>query len=185
VSLGLSNNLSAGAFAPEPRHKSAGLAFGLSLLLPGLGQFYCDKIARGGLTLGFWLAAVVLCFADVSKALIAEGLLVTLVLWIFSFLDAYFTAVEINQRQDDQIDVQNPRVAVTLNLLTAGLGYFYLGERAKGIAIFLAMQVARLVFPATRSWGVLVAVVLLLVRVLAAYDAYRIARRQVKEALGP
>jgi len=49
----------------------------------------------------------------------------------FAFLDAYFTALEINSGAGELIDAVNPRVAVVLNLLTAGLGYFYLGERTK------------------------------------------------------
>ncbi len=185
MSLGLNDNLPIGALAPEPRHKSAGLAFGLSLLVPGLGQFYCGKTARGGMTLGFWLLGLVLCFAHLSTALVGQALVGMLVLWIFSFLDAYFTAIEINNGQDDQVDVQNPRVAVTLNLLTAGFGYFYLGERTKGITIFVGMQVARLIFPATGFWGISISLALLVVQLLVAEDAYRIARRQVKEALGP
>ncbi len=185
MSLGLNDNVLLGAFAPEPRHKSAGLAFGLSLLLPGLGQFYCGKPARGGMTLAFWLLALVLCIARVPEAVLGQALIVMLVLWIFSFLDAYFTAIEINKGQDELVDVQNPRVAVTLNLLTAGFGYFYLGERTKGVILFVAMQVARLIFPATGFWGVSLGLALVVVQLLVAADAYRIARRQVKEALGP
>jgi TM2 domain-containing membrane protein YozV len=181
----LNDNLPIGAFAPQPRHKSAGLACGLSLLVPGLGQLYCGKIARGAVTLGFWLLGLVLCFAQASTALFAYALVTVLVLCIFSFLDAYFTAIEINQGQDELVDVQNPRVAVTLNLLTAGFGYFYLGERTKGVTIFVAMQVARFIFPTTGFWGVSVSLALLVVQLLVAADAYRIARRQMKEALGP
>ena len=47
---GLNDDGSPGPFAPEPRHKSAGLAFVLSLLVPGVGQLYCDKTGRGGMT---------------------------------------------------------------------------------------------------------------------------------------
>lgn len=184
MSLGLNDNLLPGALAPEPRHKSAGLAFALSLLVPGLGQFYCGKTGRGGVTLGFWLVGLVLCFAHVPAALLGQALVVMVVLWVFSFLDAYFTAIEINQGQDDVVDVQNPRVAVTLNLLTAGFGYFYLGERTKGITIFVVMQVARWMIPATGFWGVSISLALFVVQLLVAEDAYRIARRQVKEALG-
>ena len=74
------------------------------------------------------------------------------------------------------LDGQNPRVAVTLNLLTAGFGYFYLGERSKGIVLFVVMQVARM---ANTKLAVLVG----LVQLIAAADAYRIAHRQVTESL--
>lgn len=177
MSLGLNDDSPLGALAPEPRHKSAGRAFALSLLIPGLGQLYCGKTASGGLTLAVWLLGLILCIARVSMEVTGQAILVMLVLWIFSFLDAYFTALEINQGQDDLVEGQNPRVAVTLNLLTAGFGYFYLGQRAKGIVLFVLMQVARLGLPPKLS------LVVGLVQLLAAVDAYRIARRQVKAAL--
>jgi TM2 domain-containing membrane protein YozV len=184
VSLGLNANLAAGAFAPEPRHKSAGWAFVLSLLVPGLGQFYCDKTARGVLTLGCWFGALVLCFAQASRPVVGEALVVMLVLWIFSFLDAYFTAIEINKGQESLIDGQNPRVAVVLNLLTAGFGYFYLGERTKGLALFVVIQASRFVFPDTAFWRVGIGLLVAAIQVAVAVDAYRIARRQVNERLG-
>lgn len=177
MSLGLNDNPPLAALAPEPRHKSAGRAFALSLLIPGLGQLYCGKTASGGMTLAFWLLGLVLCISRVSLEMTGQGILLMLVLWIFSFLDAYFTAIEINQGQDDLIEGQNPRVAVTLNLLTAGFGYFYLGQRAKGIVLFVLMQVARLAMPPKFS------LVVALVQLLAAVDAYRIARQQVREAV--
>lgn len=185
MSLGLNDDIPIGALAPESRHKSAGLAFGLSLLIPGAGQFYCGKTARGGTTLGFWLVGLVLCFSHVSPLFIGQALVVMLVLWIFSFLDAYFTATEINRGQDEVVDVQNPRVAVTLNLLTAGFGYFYLGERTKGIALFIAMQVLRWVVPSTGVLGLFTSLTAIVVQTVAAFDAYRVAREQVQEALGP
>ena len=183
MSLGLNANLAAGAFAPEPRHKSAGWAFVLSFLVPGLGQLYCDKTARGVFTLGCWFGALVLCFAQDSRAVVGEALVVMLVLWIFSFLDAYFTAIEINKGQESLIDGQNPRVAVVLNLLTAGFGYFYLGERTKGLALFVVIQASRFIFPGTVFWRVGIGLLVAAIQVAVAVDAYRIARRQVKERL--
>ena len=184
MSLGLNLNQPIGAFVPEPRHKSAGRAFALSLLLPGLGQFYCGKIGRGGMTLAFWLLGLIFCIARPSTAVVGEALVVMLTLWIFSFLDAYFTAIEINKGQDDLVDEQNPRVAVTLNLLTAGFGYFYLGEQVKGLFLFVAIQVARFALPTRGFWGISIGLVLVGVQLVVALDAYQIARRKVKEALG-
>ena len=184
VSLGLNLSEPAGAFVPEPRHKSAGLAFGLSLLVPGAGQFYCGKMGRGGMTLAFWLLALIFCIAGVSTRLAGAALVVMLALWIFSFLDSYFTAIEINQGRDDLVDEQNPRVAVTLNLLTAGFGYFYLGEQAKGLTLFVATQVIRFAVPSTGFWGTSIPLALGVVQVVAAVDAYGIARQRVKAAMG-
>jgi len=183
VSLGLNLNQPIGAFVLEPRHKSAGLAFLLSLLVPGAGQFYCGKNGRGGMTLAFWLLGLIFCIAHPSTTIVGEALIVMLVLWIFSFLDAYFTAIEINRGQDDLVDEQNPRVAVTLNLLTAGFGYFYLGERTKGLTLFVVMQVARFAVPSSGFWGILIGLALVVVQLLVAWDAYRIAHQQVKAAL--
>jgi TM2 domain-containing membrane protein YozV len=178
VSLGLNDDVAIGALTPEPRHKSAGLAFALSLVVPGLGQLYCGKTARGGMTLAFWLLGLMFAVAQVSKEWTGLAIGVMFVLWIFSFLDSYFTAIEINQGQDDLVEGHNPRLAFTLNLLTAGFGYFYLGEQIKGVILFVLIQVARLAIPK-------LSLPLLAVQLLAAFDAYRIAHRQVKEALGP
>ena len=185
MSLGIDNDAQSEPYAPAAWHKSAGLAFLLSLILPGAGQFYCRKAARGWVTLGFWLLGWALCFSP-NLAARGTGLLLVFVLWTFSFLDAYFTAAEINSGEDAQVDVQNPRVAVTLNLLTAGFGYFYLGERAKGMAIFIGTQIVRFGVPRITGFaGGVVSLVLLVVQMLMAADAYRIARAQLKEALGP
>lgn len=185
MSLGLNQELSFGALAPEPVHKSAGLAFLLSLVIPGSGQLYCGKIPRGLTTLGFWITGAVLTFAGTANAR-GTGITMFFVLWVFSFLDAYFTATEINSGIDAQVDVQNPRVAVTLNLLTAGLGYFYLGERTKGIVLFLVTNVLKFVIGATAGyWSGVVSLAALMVAALMAADACRVARRGIAEALGP
>lgn len=182
MSLGLNLNLNSGdasgaSWAPEPRHKSAGLAFLLSFLLPGVGQLYCGKTSRGLTTLVFWIIGAVLRLTGDRSGL---GLLLGIVLWVFAFLDAYFTAIEINAENDDQVDSQNPRVAATLNLLTAGLGYFYLGERTKGIVLFLVTNVLRFVVGGTAGyWRGLVALLSMTVGIVMSVDAWRIATRRV------
>ncbi|HEX8817665.1 MAG TPA: hypothetical protein VF753_19395 [Terriglobales bacterium] len=184
MSLGLNDEFVPGRQPPQIRHKSPGLAFLFSLLLPGAGQFYCGKTGRGRVTLGFWVAAVLLCFSR-QPAWVGMGSMVAFVLWVFSFLDAYYTAIEINAGEDEQVDVQNPRVAVALNLLTAGFGYFYLGERVKGIAFFVGMQIFRLVTPRVTGYtGGVVSLAVMFVQLLMGADAYRIARAQLKAALG-
>ena len=184
MSLGLDQELSFGALAPEPRHKSAGLAFLLSLLIPGTGQLYCGKIPRGFTTLGFWIVGVIAISASGTAR--GNGMVLGFVLWVFSFLDAYFTATEINSGIDGQVEVQNPRVAVVLNLITAGLGYFYLGERAKGIVLFLIINLLKVAIAATSGyWNGVVTIVSLMVAGLMALDAYRIAKRGIDETLGP
>jgi len=63
-------------------------------------------------------------------------------------------------------------VAAVLNLLTNGFGYFYLGQRAKGLLVFLGMRLLAVVL-ARVPW------VLELVMLGLAVDAYRIARREM------
>ena len=48
-------------------------------------------------------------------------------------------ALEINRGKEPG-PYQNPRVAAVLNLLTHGFGYFYLGERGKGLLVFLGLR---------------------------------------------
>lgn len=180
--LGLNSDVVvSGAWAPEPRHKSAGLAFLLSFFLPGVGQLYCGKIGRGVSTLIFWAFAALLRLAGDA---LGVGLVIGFVLWVFAFLDAYFTALEINSGIDDQVDYQNPRVAATLNLLTAGIGYFYLGERAKGLTLFIVINALK--FGIGSAAGYLRGVVSLLtitVQIVMAVDAWRTARQRVKASV--
>jgi hypothetical protein len=183
LNLGLSNPGPVGSLVPPTPHKSAGRAFLLSLVVPGAGQLYCGKRPRGWVTLSCWLLGLILSFST-REGLRGTGVTVMFVLWVFSFLDAYFTAVEINRGRDIQVDAQNPRVAVTLNLLTAGFGYFYLGERVKGTVIFVATQVVRFGTPQLTGYaGGVVSLALIVLQMLMGADAYRIASMQVKEAL--
>ena len=175
LNLGLSNPGPVGSLVPPTPHKSAGRAFLLSLVVPGAGQLYCGKRPRGWVTLSCWLLGLILSFST-REGLRGTGVTVMFVLWVFSFLDAYFTAVEINRGRDIQVDAQNPRVAVTLNLLTAGFGYFYLGERVKGTVIFVATQVVRFGTPQLTGYaGGVVSLALIVLQMLMGADAYRIA----------
>jgi hypothetical protein len=114
----------------------------------------------------------------------AIGFSLALVLYMFGFVDAYFAATEVNAGIDEQIDVQNPRVAVALNFMTAGLGYFYLGERTKGLVLFIAFRVlGGVIQAALAEVPVLGPLILPVAQVIMAADGYRIAKKQVKESL--
>ena len=80
---------------PPPVHKSPGIAFLLSFLIPGVGQFYCGKTTRGGFTLGFWILGAVLSVAA-RGGMQGIGISLIFALWVFGFVDAYFTAAELN-----------------------------------------------------------------------------------------
>lgn len=168
-------------FSQRPR-KSAGLAWLLSLLLPGAGHLYAGLFLRGALVMGIsavGMATLVSTLASGGSQSSAAGVLVMLlpVLWAFGFLDAYETTVESNRGIDPSL-VDNPRVAAVLNLTTRGFGYFYLGERTKGVAVFVAMSVVSLLVGGSTS-AIAVAVWLLVtgVTIGIACDAYRAGRR--------
>jgi TM2 domain-containing membrane protein YozV len=185
VSLGLRDDTPGTIPVQERTKKSAGLAFAMSLFVPGSGQLYVRKTTRGLVTLGcFVLGAVLVVANPTDTAMWAIGFSLALVLYMFGFVDAYFAATEVNAGIDEQIDVQNPRVAVALNFMTAGLGYFYLGERTKGLVLFIAFRVlGGVIQAALAEVPVLGPLILPVAQVIMAADGYRIAKKQVKESL--
>ena len=68
-----------------------------------------------------------------------------------------------------------------LNLMTRGLGYFYLGERVKGLVVFVGVGLAQMLIPmmlgGAQTMVKAVSLVALLLSVAMAIDAYRIGRR--------
>lgn len=165
--------------------KKPGLAFVLSLLFPGLGHFYCGKLKSAAwIALCFAVLASVVIFVSPSASPMLWGLCLraAIVFYAFAFLDAYFTAREINAGIAEQIVGNNPRIAAMLNLLTAGFGYFYLGERGKGLAWFLVSRV--LMAAGAAKVGALGVFVEFACGVVAV-DAYRIAKQQIRESISP
>jgi len=156
-----------------------------------MGHLYCGKITRGLVILFFFglgvsMLLVVPTNASLSDQALAEAALgVATVLYIFSFLDAFFTAREINAGLDEHVK-RNPRLALTLNLLSNGLlGYVYVGRKSRGIAVFFFFAFCAVVTQASQHdpiypWLYLTTVLLL---TLPALDAYCIGRREVRERL--
>lgn len=202
MSTPLGLNLSASAyvpatkptFAPQPVPRNPAHAFLLSLLLPGLGQFYCRKNSRGIWTLVFFLvssvAAILLTPVLVGEysilAVFAWGVLlrVAIFLYVFAFLDAYFTAREMSAGSDPFI-AESPRIAAILNLLTRGFGYFYLGQRGLGFAVFIGLGIFQQTILRNFTSGAEGAAPILMEFILAALGmhAYGIARKREKEIL--
>ena len=171
------------------KRKSAGLAWLLSLILPGLGHVYCGVKLRGALVMGFSVAAMAVIWTSVAAqaagraadpTFLGPAFLAVPLLYVFGFLDAYFTAREINRGIDPTL-VDNPRVACVLNLVTRGFGYFYLGERVKGLVVFVGLGLGQVLVPLMLGGGptVATAVSLAFVAISCAIgiDAYRIGRR--------
>jgi len=181
-------------FAPQPVPRNPALAFLLSLLLPGLGQFYCRKNSRGVWTLVLFLIALgstiwltpMLGGPGGAGVELGWGILlrVAVFLYVFAFLDAYFTAREMTAGTDSFI-AESPRVAAILNLLTRGFGYFYLGQRAAGFAVFIGLGffqqlILKSIHPGGEAGGGLF---MELVLAGFAVHAYGIARKREKEIL--
>ncbi len=169
--------------AVPPRQRSAGLAWLLSVVLPGAGHVYLGLYLRGGLVFGFSLIGLIaLVSAMAGGGQASSGLSYALVgqlpvLWVFGFVDAYMTAGESNRGIEPK-SVDNPRVAAVLNLTTRGFGYFYLGEREKGIALFVILSIVQLSGAVvTGRLAALVTVAALAVTIWISIDAYRLGRR--------
>jgi hypothetical protein len=172
------------------KKKSAGLAWLLSMILPGLGHFYCGLKLRGALVMGLSVAGMAVFWTSIAAqaagggsdqtALGGAAFLILPVLYVFGFLDAYFTAREINRGIDPTL-VDNPRVASVLNLMTRGFGYFYLGERVKGLVVFVGLGLAQMLIPMMLGGGPTVASAVSLAAMALSFamgiDAYRIGRR--------
>ncbi len=157
---------------PHVPRKSPGIAWLISLFVPGSGQIYCGKSLRGISTLVFSLLMAGGClFLNPNSQWWGVSLRALIVLYGFSFLDAYYTAREFNSGKDPA-PYQNPRVAAVLNLLTNGFGYFYLGQRAKGLIVFVGMRVLG---------GLLAGIpwVWELILMAISVDAYRIGRLEL------
>jgi hypothetical protein len=161
----------------EPRNPL--LALFLSLVFPGLGH---------GL-LGFWKSAACIAgFEVVFLLLIANGngmlhgiaIISAPCLYLFAIIDSYFGAREWNAGITGWIIGANPRVTAILNLLTKGFGYFYLGDRTKGIICFFAMMATQSVLLLhTNLWTQVLAISL---QAAIALDGYRVARERLFEA---
>ncbi len=181
-------------FAPQPVLRNPTLAFLLSLLLPGLGQFYCRKNSRGAWTLAFslislgltiWLTTMLAGSGGDAIALVwGISLRIAVFLYVFAFLDAYLTAREMTVGTDPFI-AESPRVAAILNLLTRGFGYFYLGERKAGFAVFIGLGIFQQTILKSFRQGDEAGSELFMEIVLAglAVHAYVIARKRENEIL--
>jgi TM2 domain-containing membrane protein YozV len=171
--------------------KSPALAWVLSLLVPGVGQLYCGKVKRGIMTLLFFASGVAGFFLLSGMAnpkievLVGISLRVAIFLYAFAGLDAFFTAREIVTGADARLQ-HNPRVAAILNFLTCGFGYFYYGDKKKGVIALVVIgglnKVLQRMGDATSTLGLEIVLELLLAA--TAVDGFRACRRLNREAAG-
>ena len=175
-------------FQPQPAPKSPLAAFLLSLVCPGAGQIYCGKTSRGLWTLGIFLPALVITIYLTTQLGSPAGmedvflwgivLRIALFLYVFAFVDAFFTAREMTAGTDAFI-AESPRVAAILNLLTRGFGYFYLGQRKAGFGVFFGLMFLQAPLAKLPGGELLIEFVL----ALMGAHAYNIARKNEKEIL--
>jgi len=170
--------------------KSPGVAFFLSLLVPGLGQFYCGQKRRALWTFFFFALGIGIVIGSAGSSMdegsnfLGIGLRASLVIYVFSFLDAYFTAREMTDGTATLL-IYNPRVAAVLNLLTHGFGYWYIDEKRKGVILFFLVGLVDRAASAAHEPSVTGPLSILVEIVLAvmAVDAYRIANRMNEKSL--
>lgn len=182
-------------FAPQPVPKNPAIAFLLSLIFPGAGQFYCGKPSRCLWTLAIFFLGIEattyltthLGNPDEESFALVWGIAfrITVFVYIFAFLDAFFTAREMTAGTDAFV-AESPRVAAILNLLTRGFGYFYLGKRTLGFGVFLGIgilqsSILQNMKDKKDGWGVGLAMEV--VQIALAVDAYRIAQEREKQIL--
>ena len=140
---------------------------------------YAGRFNAGLGTLLVFLPALLVATTSFGQPAGGYGLYFAVSLYIYGFLDAYFSVLERNAGIAGLISGSNPRTAAALNFMTNGFGYFYLGERAKGVVMFVACGMVRtalnLAFPHTPAlmgfW--------VLVQAVLAWDAWRIAHEQL------
>jgi len=180
---------SAGLAVPltEVDRKRPWLAWLLSFFCPGAGQLYCGFGGRGITTLViFWAAALVTVLSHAPALQWGIALRYALALWCFATLDAFFSAREMNSGIAPLMEGANPRVAAILNLTTKGWGYFYLGKKGPGIAVFLLLitldGTLRTLKGPPRLWLSAIAEV---VMIGLCVHAYLLGRNQLAPSLPP
>ena len=158
------------------KRRSPVLALLLSLLFPGLGHLYLRFWRHACWIIGFELVSL-LVIAGGSGQLHAMAIIAAPSLYLFAVIDAYFSAREWNAGVTGWMIGANPRITAILNLLTKGFGYFYLGDRTKGIVCFLATSAAQgALLVHTNVWTQVLAISL---QAAIALDGYRVARERL------
>jgi len=130
--------------SPPPfTRRSAGRAWGSSMLLPGTGQLYCGAPTRGWAMLVCTVGGIVASIFFSEAREIAFRVLI--VFYVLAPVDAYFTACEHNAGIDAEAP-NNPRVAALLNMTTNGFGYRYVGHRTAFGLVFVSSIVLRAIY---------------------------------------
>ena len=161
---------------PPERRRSPTVALLLSMLFPGLGHLYVG-LRRNALWLVGCEGTALAIMTYGSGSLHGQSILVVPSLYCFAMADAYFSARERNAGATSLLIRANPRITATLNLLTKGFGYFYLGDRIKGIVCFLVIGAAQIaLLLRINVWTSAFAITM---QIAVAADGYRVARQRL------
>jgi hypothetical protein len=164
------------ALTPPEQRRSPELALILSCLFPGLGQLYVGLSRQAAWLGGTEVLALMFVFFG-SGPFHGQAIIVVPSLYLFGILDAYFSAREWNAGASDLMIGSNPRITAILNLLTKGFGYFYLGDRTKGIICFFVVSAVQGILLAhTNAWTSILAIT---IQVGIAIDGFVVARRRL------
>jgi hypothetical protein len=160
---------------PDKRYSPL-LALFLSFVFPGLGYFYLRAWRQAAWIMGLELLSLGVITAGTGQVH-ATAIIAAPSLYLFAIIDAYFRAREWNAGVTSWMVGANPRVTAILNLLTKGFGYFYLGDRVKGVVCFVAMSATQAVLLLhTNVWTQVLAISL---QAAVALDGYRVARERL------
>ncbi len=161
---------------PATSRRSPIAALLLSMLFPGLGHLYIGLRRHAAWLIGSQAIAIAVVMYGSGNPH-AEAIFVVLTLYCFAMTDAYFAAREWNAGATFLLTGANPRIAAMLNLLTKGFGYFYLGDRTKGIVCFFVVTAVQVVLLLrTNVWTSILAIT---IQIAIAADAYRVARQRL------
>lgn len=160
---------------PPSRQVRPALALLLSLLCPGLGHLYIGLFSRAAWI--FFSELLCLAFLALQGSVQAAAVLSIPTIYCFAVIDAYFGAREWNAGATSLLEGTNPRIVAVLNLLTKGFGYFYLGDRTKGLLCFFIIAIVQgLLQSRPNIWTMILGISL---QVAIAIDGYRVARQSL------
>jgi hypothetical protein len=167
--------------APQPvspeKYRSPTIAFLLSVLCPGLGHLYIGLKENAARIVCAELASIAALFT--TGPLHDAAVLAIPAIYCFAMIDAYMGARESNAGLSDLMIRANPRIAAILNLLTKGFGYFYIGDRAKGMICFFVIMAAQSILqPHMNIW---IAIFAISLQVAISIDVYRASRQALLE----
>jgi len=115
--------------------------------------------------------------------ILGMGLRTALALYVFSFIDGYYSAREENDGTAEYM-TQNPRVAAALNFITLAFGYFHVEEKKLGTAFLAVTWITNRILrelPADNEFAVWFGLVMEVVAVGTAIHGYSIGQAHVQK----